>query len=58
VALTNLLPNDEYGILQAIVLSNSNMAVRGKIIYALVYMTMFLHHRAPKEPIIYRPEQP
>ena len=58
VALTNLLSNDEYGIRRAIVLSNSNMEVHGKVLYAPVYMTMFLHNRAPKEPVIYRPELP
>ena len=58
VALTNLLANDEYGIKRAIVLTNSNMAVRGNILYAPVYMTMFLRHRPSVEPIIYHPELP
>lgn len=58
VALTNLLTNDEYGIKRAIVLSNSNIEIRGKILYAPVYMTMFLHHRTSMDPIIYHPELP
>jgi hypothetical protein len=58
VALTNLLANDEYGIKRAIVLSNSNIEVRGKILYAPVYMTMFLHHRPSDRPMIYHPELP
>lgn len=58
VALTNLLANDEYNIHRAIVLSNSNMEVRGKILYAPVYMTMFIHHRSPAETIIYPPDLP
>ena len=58
VALTNLLTNDEYGIKRAIVLSNSNIQIRGKILYAPVYMTMFLYHRTSMDPIIYHPELP
>ena len=58
VALTNLLANDEYGIKRAIVLSNSNVEVRGTILYAPVYMTMFLHHRPSDRPMIYHPELP
>lgn len=57
-ALTNLLSNEEYGIQRAFVLGNSNIEVRGKILYAPIYMTMFLHRRATKESIIYRPELP
>lgn len=58
VALTNLLSNDEYGIHRAIVLSNSNLELRGNILYAPIYMTMFLHHRPSVGPIIYCPDLP
>ena len=58
VALTNLLANDEYGIKRAIVLCNNNIEVRSKVLYAPIYMTMFLHHRPFDKPIIYRPELP
>ena len=58
VALTNLLANDEYGIRRAIVLGNNNIEVRDNILYAPIYMTMFLHYRPTDKPIIYHPELP
>lgn len=58
VALTNLLANDEYGIRRAIVLGNNNIEVRDNILYAPIYMTMFLHYRPTGKPIIYHPELP
>lgn len=56
VALTNLLANDEYGIHRAIVLGNNNIEVRDNILYAPIYMTMFLLYRPTDKPIIYHPE--
>lgn len=41
-ALSNVMDSEEYNILQAVVLCNDNMKVDGKVIYAPVYMTMFL----------------
>jgi predicted AAA+ superfamily ATPase len=41
-ALSNILDCTEYRIPQALVLSNDNLKVAGKIIYAPIYMTMFL----------------
>lgn len=41
-ALTNLLSTDEYGIKEALVLNNGNMDLRENILYAPIYMTMFL----------------
>lgn len=58
VALNNLLTNTEYHIHRAIVLSNENVSVTGNVLYAPVYMTMFLHHRKQDDPIIYHPELP
>ena len=58
VALNNLLTNVEYGIRRAIVLSNENISVKENVLYAPVYMTMFLHHHKQEGPIIYHPELP
>ena len=58
VALKNLLTNAEYGIHRAIVLSNENVSVSGNVLYAPIYMTMFLYHHKQEGPIIYHPELP
>ena len=58
VALKNVLSNKEYNIHQALVLCNENMAVQGDVLYAPIYMTMFIHHRKNDTPLIYRPELP
>ena len=58
VALSNILRNKEYGICRAVVLSNENMSERDQVLYAPVYMTMFMHHRKPQGPMVYRPELP
>ena len=58
VALNNLLTNAEYHIRHAIVLSNENVSVREDVLYAPVYMTMFLHHHKQDGPLIYHPELP
>lgn len=57
-ALSNVLANKEYHINRAIVLSNNNLSVKGNIVYAPVYMTMFMHHQAQIAPIIFKPELP
>ena len=41
-ALSNIMECKDYELTEAIVLSNENMRVAGKIIYAPVYMTMFI----------------
>lgn len=41
-ALSNLMDCKEYDLPQAVVFNNDNLRVSGKIIYAPVYMTMFL----------------
>jgi len=58
VALKNILSNEEYAIERAIVLCNENIKEDGNILYAPVYMTMFLHHRPVETPLIYHPELP
>ncbi|MBQ3633938.1 MAG: ATP-binding protein [Paludibacteraceae bacterium] len=58
LALNNLLSNPEYAIRRAIVLCNGNMALQGEVLYAPVYMTMFLHHRCSNGPLLYHPELP
>lgn len=57
-ALSNVLSNRDYNIRRAIVLNNSNLSAKDNILYAPVYMTMFLHHRQPTAPLIYKPELP
>lgn len=41
-ALANILDCKEYTIPQAIVLNNDNLRIDGKIVYAPIYMTMFI----------------
>lgn len=41
-ALTNIMDCDEYDLPEAIVFSNDNLRVAGKIIYTPIYMVMFL----------------
>jgi len=51
-ALTNVLKNDEYAIRQAVVLCNDNILAKGKILYAPIYMLMFIHQNIrPKQSI-------
>ena len=58
VALNNLLTNAEYHIHSSFVLCNENVSVKDNVLYAPVYMTMFLHHSKQEGPIIYLPELP
>ncbi len=41
-ALSNIMDCDEYGLSQAVVFNNDNLRVVGKIVYAPIYMVMFL----------------
>lgn len=41
-ALSNILDCDEYDLPEAVVFNNDNLRVAGKIVYAPVYMAMFL----------------
>lgn len=53
-ALRNLLGTAEYGIKRAVVLCNDNLRVSGAVVYAPVYMLMFMRKRKSDEPLIYR----
>ena len=41
-ALNNVINNKDYGVKQALVLSNANVSKIGKIVYYPIYMTMFI----------------
>lgn len=58
VALSNILSNNEYNIHRAIVLGGNNLSVKGDVLYAPVYMTMFLHHHPQNGPLLYHPDLP
>lgn len=58
VALKNILSNEEYAIERAIVLCNENIKEDSNILYAPIYMTMFLQHHPAVTPLIYHPELP
>ena len=49
-ALSNVLANADYGIKTALVLSNHNVSVEGKIAYLPVYMVMFIDEKATPIP--------
>lgn len=44
-AMTNLLTNKEYGIEEALVFNNENTKQRGNVLYAPIYMTMFVEKK-------------
>jgi predicted AAA+ superfamily ATPase len=52
-ALSNIMENDEYHIPKALVLNNDNLSVQGKIVYAPIYMVMFLQ-KADTVPAFYK----
>lgn len=56
VALDNVLRNAEYGIRQAIVLSNENLSVKGNVVYAPIYMLMFIQKKQEETPMLYIPQ--
>ena len=58
IALVNILSNPEYNIRSAIVLSGNNLSQQDKVLYAPVYMTMFLHRRQQSGPLFYTPDLP
>lgn len=41
-ALSNIMDCEEYGLSEAVVFNNDNLRVAGKIVYAPIYMVMFL----------------
>lgn len=55
-ALTNVINSTEYGIENALVLCNDNIKVVGNIIYAPIYMLMFIQKQQVGSPLIYLPD--
>ncbi len=53
-ALNNLLSQHEYGIDEAIVFCQSNIQTKNNVLYAPVYMIMFLTRQQPIHPMIYK----
>ena len=53
-ALNNLVGRKDYGIDQAIVFSQSNLQTKNNVLYAPVYMIMFLNKQLQNEPMIYK----
>jgi len=54
-ALNNIMDNKVYDLPEAFVLTNDNLSVEGRIIYAPIYMTMFLQPKQ-ENPLIYKPD--
>ncbi len=52
-ALSNIMKCKEYGLKEAIVFSNSNLNIKGKIVYAPIYMVMFLE-KETSYPLYYK----
>jgi hypothetical protein len=46
--------NGSYGIKEAVVFHNGNMKVKGKIIYAPIYMIVFISRVQLPDKMIYR----
>lgn len=44
-ALTNIMDCSEYDIREAIIFNNDNIKIKGKYIYAPIYMAMFIEKR-------------
>lgn len=53
-ALRNVLTTSNYDIRKAVVLCNSNLKADGKVLYAPIYMTMFIEKGEPSGDIIYK----
>ncbi len=52
-ALKNVMADEHYGIPQAYVLSNGNLAVKGNVVYLPIYMLMFIQKHPAVEKQIY-----
>lgn len=53
-ALSNVIGNPDYAISKAYVLCSGNVESRGKILYAPIYMTMFIERSQPLQSQIFR----
>ncbi len=56
VALNNVLACTDYSIRSAVVLCNGNMKRQKQIVYAPIYMTMFMRKQSAETPLIYKPD--
>jgi len=56
VALNNMMNDKEYGIKRAIVLCNNNILAKDNILYAPIYMLMFIKKFKNEGPKIYKPD--
>ncbi|MCM1108640.1 MAG: AAA family ATPase [Clostridium sp.] len=52
-ALSNIMDCEEYDIPEAYILSNDNLTVRGRLVYAPIYMVMFIEKKN-EAPAFYR----
>ncbi len=52
-ALSNIMECEQYELTNALVLSNKNMQESGKIVYAPIYMVMFVERDSPS-PVYYK----
>lgn len=55
-ALSNVLSSSDYNIQQAYVLCCNNLHVAGNVIYAPVYMVMFIEKNSRQESLLYKPD--
>jgi len=53
-ALSNIMDIEEYHLEKAIVLGNDNLTVDGNILYAPIYMTMFISKQQNNTSLIYK----
>jgi len=53
-ALKNVMQTAEYALRKAFVLCNSNLSIKGNIIYAPIYMLMFIKRNTINSPLIYK----
>lgn len=53
-ALGNMMKAGDYDIDKAYVLCNDNLKIRDNVIYAPIYMTMFMRRNTDTSPLIYR----
>lgn len=53
-ALTNVMANEDYAILEAYVFHNGNVSVSDKISYYPIYMLMFVENKKAEEQLFYK----
>lgn len=55
-ALSNILDVREFHLEEAVVLCNENLRREGKVVYAPVYMAMFIKNKVMENDYLYRPD--